>query len=577
MKRFAEKDCLAFLFTFLFATVINISGQQVSSGNDSSGNSAQTAIKTFEGKTGDLIISSDHSGALVEIDGKRIPGETPLTLKAFSAGEHRIIVRKGMWYGAQKITVVPGDVSRVTIRMQDGKGTLKVFSDPPGAQIVIDGKIIGTTPLKIINIDAGERMMALRLQGYSTFESSVQITTNETQNITVTLKSSAFISVKAQPRSAAIVVNGTPAGTGEVNRMEVPAGDVTLSIEAPGYDSYKETVSLKAGELHEVDKTLTAAFGTLTVTTVPPGATLAINGQPSGSTTPYRNDKTAPGNYKLRLELSGYEPIEESVVLKSGETRTVEKKMVSMYGTLSVATTPSGATLFINGQPSGTTPFRSDKLATGSYRLRLEMAGYEPMEGSVMLNAGEPIAIEKKMVSLYGILSLATTPAGAAVIINGRQYGTTPYRNDKLLSGAYSLRLELPGYAGIPEEKITIEKETAVHREYTLSRSKAWLDSVAAFKLAKYKHARWKRRIVFGSLAAVTGGIGYYFDSQVASAVKDQNKAQADYRAATTDWTTYIQRYNDAGDKAKSSANVRNILYGIAGVFAAGFVISIPF
>ena len=577
MKRFAEKDCLAFLFTFLFATVINISGQQVSSGNDSSGNSAQTAIKTFEGKTGDLIISSDHSGALVEIDGKRIPGETPLTLKAFSSGEHRIIVRKGMWYGAQKITVVPGDVSRVTIRMQDGKGTLKVFSDPPGAQIVIDGKIIGTTPLKIINIDAGERMMALRLQGYSTFESSVQITTNETQNITLTLKSSAFISVKAQPRCAAVIINGTPAGTGEVNLMEVPAGDVALSIEAPGYDSYKETVSLKAGELHEVDKTLTAAFGTLTVTTVPPGAALTINGQPSGSTTPYRNDKTAPGNYKLRLELPGYEPIEESVVLKSGETRAFEKKMVSMYGTLSVVTTPSGATLFINGQSSGTTPFRSDKLATGSYRLRLEMAGYEPMEGSVILNAGEPIAIEKKMVSLYGILSLATTPAGAAVIINGKQYGTTPYRNDKLLSGAYSLRLELPGYAGIPEEKITIEKETAVHREYTLSRSKAWLDSVAAFKLAKYKHARWKRRIVFGSLAAVTGGIGYYFDSQVAAAVKDQNKAQADYRAATTDWNTYIQRYNDAGDKAKSNANVRNILYGIAGVFAAGFVISIPF
>ena len=104
MKRFAEKDCLAFLFTFLFTTAINVSGQQVAN-NDSSGNGAQSAIKTFEGKTGDLIISSDHSGALVEIDGKRIPGETPLTLKAFSAGEHRIIVRKGMWYGAQKITV----------------------------------------------------------------------------------------------------------------------------------------------------------------------------------------------------------------------------------------------------------------------------------------------------------------------------------------------------------------------------------------------------------------------------------------------------------------------------------------
>ena len=579
MKCSAEKRCLAFIVPLIFAAAINVSGQQVNSGvanSDSSGNGAGAEKNALAGKTGDLVISSDHAGAIVEIDGKRVAGETPLTLKWFAAGEHRIVVRKGKWYGAQKITVAPDDISKVTIRMQDEHGSLKVFSDPAGAEIVIDNKTIGVTPLKIINVDAGERSMELLLQGYTTFKSNVQITTNETQNISVTLKPLAFISVKAQPASASIIINGTLAGTGEVSRREVPAGDVSLSIEAPGYDGYKETLSLKPGEFQAVNKTLITIFGALAVTTVPPGATISINGQPSG-TTPFRNDSLMPGNYRLRLELQGYEPLEGKVVLKTGEPLTIEKRMVSIYGGLSVLSTPKGAAVFINGIQSGTTPYHSDNLMPGNYLLRLELQEHAPVEDSLVLKAGEPLTIEKKMVSLYGILSVSTTPKGATVFINNISSGTTPFRNEKMMNGKYSLRLELPGYAGIPAENITIDKETAVSRQYTLSRSKAWLDSIAAFKVAQYKHGRWVRRIVFGSLAAAAGGTGYFFETRVAAAVKDQKQIQADYRAATIGFSTYQQRYNDAGDKAKNSALIRNILYGSSGFFGVWLVISIPF
>jgi|WetSurMetagenome_2_1015567.scaffolds.fasta_scaffold91544_1 hypothetical protein len=576
MKCSAEKGSLVLLFSLIFAAAINVSGQQVNANGSNPDNGAVAAKNALDGKTGDLIVSSDHAGALVEIDGKRVAGETPLTLKWFPAGDHHLVVRKGKWYGAQQMTVAPDTISRVTIRMQDESGSLKVFSEPAGAGIVIDGKTIGVTPLKIVNVDAGERSMELRLQGYMVFKSSVQITADETQNISVTLKPLAFISVKAQPASASIIINGAPAGTGEVSRAEVLAGDVALSIEAPGYDSYKETIPLKPGELRSVNKTLATIFGMLTLTTVPTGATLSINGTPSG-TTPYHSDSLMPGNYRLRLELQGYEPMEGKVALKAGEQLTIEKKLVSSYGTLSVSTTPAGAAVSIDSQLSGTTPFRTDKLAPGRYRLRLDLQGYAPVEDSLTLKAGEQLAVEKKMVSIYGALSVSTTPVGAAVFINSIQSGTTPYRNEKMMNGKYSLRIELPGYTGIPLEDITIDKETEVKRQYTLTRSKVWLDSIAAYNVAHYRHKRWVRRIVFGSLAAATGGAGYFFESRVAAAVKDQNRIQADYRAATIGFSDYQRRYNNAGDKAATNAVVRNILYGVAGAFAVVFVISIPF
>jgi hypothetical protein len=186
------------------------------------------------------------------------------------------------------------------------------------------------------------------------------------------------------------------------------------------------------------------------------------------------------------------------------------------------------------------------------------------MEGSVALKPGESHAVEKKMVGIYGGLSVSTTPPGAAVALNGRQSGTTPFRKDKLLIGVYSLGLELPGYASV-SESIAIDKGSVVNRQYALLHSQAWLDSVAAIKLAKYKKGRWKRRIMFGLLAAGCGGVGAYFNQAA-------DNAHADYSNLNPG-----SDFDSQWKKVETDRTTRNVLYSVAGVFAAAFIISIPF
>jgi hypothetical protein len=216
-------------------------------------------------------------------------------------------------------------------------------------------------------------------------------------------------------------------------------------------------------------------------------------------------------------------------------------------------------------------------MAPGTYKLRLELSGYDTLNGFAILKAGEFHAIEKKLASIYGILSVSTTPPGAAVFLNDQNAGTTPYRNTKLEHGSYSLRLEMTGYTGVPPEKITVEKEAVINRQYTLMHSQTWSDSATSFTKAKHNHRRWVRRILFGSLSALAGGAGYYFDTQVAAEVSNQNNIATEYSKATSGFNGYVQSYNDAGKKAHDNAETRNILYGAAGTFAALFVISIPF
>jgi len=83
--------------------------------------------------------------------------------------------------------------------------------------------------------------------------------------------------------------------------------------------------------------------------------------------------------------------------------------------------------------------------------------------------------------------------------INGRHTGTTPFRKDKLLIGVYSLGSNYPDTQSV-SESIAIDKGSVVNRQYALLHSQAWLDSVAAIKLAKYKKGRWKRRIMSACL-----------------------------------------------------------------------------
>jgi hypothetical protein len=103
------------------------------------------------------------------------------------------------------------------------------------------------------------------------------------------------------------------------------------------------------------------------------------------------------------------------------------------------------------------------------------------------------------------------------------------------------------------------------------------MDSVAAYKLHKYRKGRWTRRVVFGLLGAASAGTGVVFNSMAQKNIDKMNDIQKDYRAAVIDFKTYQPAWSKEHDKAEKNILIRNILYGVGGAFGAGFLISIPF
>ena len=156
--------------------------------------------------------------------------------------------------------------------------------------------------------------------------------------------------------------------------------------------------------------------GRLLVRSSPSGATVSVDGVTRG-VTPLALRDIALGSRAVVIARRGYIPEDRRVVLTSARpSRSLEVRLsteaatpaaalrpttpatfgrtaaaTTSTGALAVDSRPSGATVTINGRPSGTTPLSLDAVAPGEYRVGLALAGYQPFSTTVRVVAGERV------------------------------------------------------------------------------------------------------------------------------------------------------------------------------------------
>jgi hypothetical protein len=116
--------------------------------------------------------------------------------------------------------------------------------------------------------------------------------------------------------------------------ITVNAGKATLEATADGYFPFTKEVDLPGGgvaslEVHLVSKTTT---GILVVRASVPGASVAIDGAPSG-TSPVESTLKA-GSHRLDVRRDGYKPLTTTAVVTAGERREVDLSLEKEPGLL---------------------------------------------------------------------------------------------------------------------------------------------------------------------------------------------------------------------------------------------------
>jgi hypothetical protein len=109
-------------------------------------------------------------------------------------------------------------------------------------------------------------------------------------------------------------------------------------------------------------------------------------------------------------------------MLKAGEKSEVNATLLSRYTTLIIATTPTGADLFLNRTRVGKTPFIIDTIIPGNYALMLKAKGYKSFYQNLSLvkNRRDSLSVNLYAISrqitrvvIYGLITGAFGGGGA--------------------------------------------------------------------------------------------------------------------------------------------------------------------
>lgn len=133
-------------------------------------------------------ITSSPPGASVRLDG-RIVGQTPwrgtgqpgrrqldLTLDGFRDETRTVDAERGQRY---EVTIV--------LSPESVGGVLTVSSVPPGAVVMLDGDVVGNTPLRGFQVDARSYVMELAKEGYERHLGRITVEDGQTMQRSITL------------------------------------------------------------------------------------------------------------------------------------------------------------------------------------------------------------------------------------------------------------------------------------------------------------------------------------------------------------------------------------------------------
>ncbi len=68
------------------------------------------------------------------------------------------------------------------------RGALALTSSPDGAQVVLNGKVVGQTPVVLNDLPVGSRAIVVRRDGYSPWSASVRVIANQRTTVRATLR-----------------------------------------------------------------------------------------------------------------------------------------------------------------------------------------------------------------------------------------------------------------------------------------------------------------------------------------------------------------------------------------------------
>lgn len=363
----------------------------------------------------DVSIVTDPAEASVVLDGKKESTLSPVTIHTMP-GTHFLVVGKTGYHEARRrFTVGPEQTKALMeVKLDPVYGLVLIHSDPTGAEITIDDAQRGITPLLLTDLKPGRYRVRATMKGALPVEKILDVVDRTPQKLDLALRSdSGSIKCSSTPTGAEVKVNGAARGQTPCTISGLVPGRAVVVVSLDGYQPHEETVDLRTGDELTVEAELKPLPAGLELFSVPEGAILYVNNERRGKA-PLNLENLSAGEYRIRAELPGFEPLARTVELKQGKRVSEEFKLERIAGALDVITTPSGVRVLVDNVEKGVTkgdtnqsekaaslPLTIESLEPGPHNVVMTRKGYEKATATVEIEKSKKATLEQELKRVF--------------------------------------------------------------------------------------------------------------------------------------------------------------------------------
>jgi len=299
-------------------------------------------------------------------------------------------------------------------------------------------------------------ILIMLMAGISTAEMTMQAGAGGPSGVYTT----GSIYIASTPAGASATLDGGQAQLftpGTFKGVEPGSHKVVIALQ--GFQPYTTTVKVTTGTTQNVFASLlpVTSPGGLSVSSTPKGAGLYVDDLYMGKTNQIVGNLAA-GPHTVKITEAGYEIWHDTVTVKSGEilpvTAILIEESAHAHGDLLVSSTPSGASVYVDGDYCGSTP--SDDLldindiVPGTHDVTVKKPGFMDYTTRINIGAGgkERVFASLQPAALTAAsVDITSTPGGADVFVNNVYMGISPLTFHDVQEGTYTVEIRMPGYS----------------------------------------------------------------------------------------------------------------------------------
>jgi hypothetical protein len=197
-------------------------------------------------------VTCNIDGAKISIDGISNPGwVTPHDpFPNISAATHTVRVSAAGYDDfVGSVTVLGGETYPLKVHLSVPTGEIDIATIPSGAEVLIDGKSYGPSPVQV-TVTAGEHKYTIMRPGGGTYEKTFTMKDGGIINKTVDLGGASatmgIIVVNTIPPGASVVADGTACGAATPTNCRLSIGPHVLIISLAGYQKARQEIEVTA-------------------------------------------------------------------------------------------------------------------------------------------------------------------------------------------------------------------------------------------------------------------------------------------------------------------------------------------